>query len=84
LCGLQVPGRIDELLDKGLNQEEEGTLKKSNPNYSDTCQEIVDIRSKWEPVALTASLKSIETDPQYRVARLALADRIRELQRRLS
>jgi hypothetical protein len=75
---------IDELLDRGLKQQEEDALKKSNPNYSDICQEIVDIRSKWESVALTAPLKSIETDPQYRAARLAMSDRTRELQRRIS
>jgi hypothetical protein len=75
---------IDERLDKGWDVTEEVNLKKSNAHYTSICQEIADIKSKWDSDSLTAPLRALEQDPQYRAAREENADRIQELQRRLS
>jgi hypothetical protein len=75
---------IDERLDKDWDVTEEGTLKKSNAHYTGISQEIADIKSKWDSDSLTAPLKALEQDPQYRAAREANADRIQELKRRIA
>jgi hypothetical protein len=75
---------IDERLDKDWDATEEDALKKSNSHYRDISQEIAEIQSKWDSEALTAPLRVLDQDPQYRAERLVIADRIRELQRRLS
>ena len=69
---------IDERLDKDWDLSEEDALKKSNAHYTGICQEIVDIKSKWDSDSLTAPLKTLEQDPHYRAAREANADRIQE------
>jgi hypothetical protein len=75
---------IEERLDKDWEAAEESTLKKSNAHYASICQEIADIKSKWDADSLTAPLKALEQDPQYRAARQADADRTREFQRRIA
>jgi hypothetical protein len=75
---------IDERLDKDWDVTEEGILKKSNAHYCAIGQEIADVKSKWDSDSLTAPIRALEQDPQYRAARDANADRIQELQRRIS
>jgi hypothetical protein len=75
---------IEERLDKDWGAAEESILKKSNAQYASICQEIADIKSKWGADSLTAPLKALEQDPQYRAARQADADRTREFQRRIA
>jgi len=75
---------IDQRLDKDWDTAEEGALKECNPHYRDICQEIGEIQSKWDSESLTAPLNAVEKDPQYRTARLALADRVQELQSRIA
>lgn len=75
---------ISERLDKDWTATEEGDLKESNSNYRDICQEIDDIQSKWDSDSLTAPLKAVEQDPQYRAAREAIADRVQELRSRIA
>jgi hypothetical protein len=75
---------VSERLDKGWSAAEEGALKERNSHYSDVCREIHDIQSKWVPDVLTAPLKAVEQDPQYRAAREAIANRVQELQSRIA
>ena len=75
---------LDQRLDKNWNAAEQEVLNKSNSHYTGICQEIADIWSKWDAESLTAPLKAVEQDPRYRAARLAIADRTRELQRRIA
>jgi hypothetical protein len=75
---------IDERLDKDWDLTEEDALKKSNERYTSICQEMVDIKSKWDSDSLTAPLKTFEQDPRYRAAREANADRIQQLQSRIA
>ena len=44
---------IDERLDKDWDVTEDDILKKSNTHYTSICQEIADIKSKWDPYSLT-------------------------------
>ena len=71
-------------LDKNWNAAEEEVLNKSNAHYTGICQEIADIWSKWDAESLTAPLTAVEQDPRYRAARETIADRVRELQRRIA
>jgi hypothetical protein len=75
---------VSERFDKDWGATEEGALKKSNAHYCDICQEIEAIQSKWDPDSLTAPLLAVQQDPQYLAAREAIADRTRELQRRMA
>jgi hypothetical protein len=75
---------LDQRLYKNWNAAEQEVLNKSNSHYTGICQEIADIWSKWDAESLTAPLKAVEQDPRYRAARLAIADRTRELQRRIA
>ena len=75
---------LDQRLDKDWNAAEEDELTKREARYIGICQEIADIRLKWDVESLTAPFKAVEQDPQYRAARLAMADRVRELQKRIA
>jgi hypothetical protein len=75
---------VSQRLDKNWKATEEGALKESNSLYCGICQEIADIKSKWDSDSLTAPLRAVQLDPQYRVAREAIADRVRELQSRIA
>ena len=75
---------LDQRLDKDWNAAEEGDLEKGNSHYSGLCQEIADIRSKWDAESLAAPLEAVEQDSRYRAARLAMADRVQELQKRIA
>jgi hypothetical protein len=75
---------LDQRLDKNWTAADEEVLNKSNSHYTGICQEIADIWSKWDAESLTEPLKVVEQDPRYRAARVAIADRVQELQRRIA
>jgi hypothetical protein len=79
---------LDEIfqrLDKGWSAAEEEALKQRNLHYRGVCQEIKDIQLKrGEFDSLTAPLKAVEQDPQYRAAREAIANRVQELRSRIA
>jgi hypothetical protein len=75
---------LDQRLDKDWTATEECDLEKRNSHYTGICQEIADIQSKWEAESLTAPLEAVEQDSRYRAARLAMADRVQELQKRIA
>ena len=59
---------ISERLDTGWTEAEEGAIKESNAHYKDVSREIADIRSKWDPDSLTAPLRALTQDSQYKAA----------------
>jgi hypothetical protein len=74
--------RISERLEKEWGEEEEAALKK-NKAYADVLREIEALQVKLDPAAITEPLHALERDSNYRDARLALADRVREFEKRL-
>jgi len=58
-------------------------LQECNAHYREISQEIGDIRSKWDPHAVGESTRTLEQDPKYLAARLALADRAKKFAERI-
>jgi hypothetical protein len=58
--------------------------RESNSHCCAIGQEIADIKSQWDSDSLTAPLRAVQHDPQYRAARQAIVDRVRELQSRIA
>jgi hypothetical protein len=75
---------VSQRLLKDWSAAEEEALEKRNPHYCHVSQEIKDIQSNWDADSLTAPLRVLDQDPEYRTARLADADRVQELQRRIA
>jgi hypothetical protein len=71
---------IAERLDKGWTAVEEADLRECNAAYRNESRAIEDINSKWDPHALDDARQLLENDSKYREARLALAERSRNLE----
>jgi hypothetical protein len=72
---------LDDLaarLEAGWSEAEEIAIQQSNAYYSEISRKIGDIRSKWDPNAVGESTRTLEQDPKYLAARLALADRAKK------
>lgn len=74
---------ISERLEKEWSEVEEQCLMTSS-SYADVLRQIEALLIKLDPTALTEPLHALERDSHYREARLALADKVRELERQLS
>src|ERR1700678_304925 len=66
---------IEERLDKAWTVAEEAKLKERLPLYREISCEIDDIKSKWDPLAISAEMISaLERDSEYRKARIGLSE----------
>ena len=66
---------IEERLDKAWTVTEEAKLRESLPLYREITCEIDDIKSKWDPLAVsTEMISALERDSEYRSARIALSE----------
>jgi hypothetical protein len=77
---------LDDLavrLEAGWSQAEEIAMQECNAHYREISQKIGDIRSKWDPHAVGESTRTLEQDPKYLAARLALADRAKKFAERI-
>jgi hypothetical protein len=74
---------IVERLDAGWTDAEESALRTLDARYNKISLEIADIRSKWKPYAVGQSFKTLENDPEYQIARLALSSRAKEFAERV-
>jgi hypothetical protein len=75
---------IEERLDKAWTVAEEAKLKERLPLYREISCEIDDIKSKWDPLAISAEMISaLERDSEYRKARIALSEGAQKRQAKL-
>ena len=77
---------LDDLaarLEAGWSEAEEIAMQECNARYTEISQEIGDIRSKWDPHAVGESTRTLEQDPKYLAARLALADGAKKFAERI-
>jgi len=75
---------IQKRLDQEWTEAEEAAIKASDAHYCNVSREIEAIQSKWVPDLPTAPLRQLMKDDIYRAESLAHADKIRELQKRMS
>jgi hypothetical protein len=75
---------IEQRLDKGWTEAEEGVLKEINSHYGGVSREITEIRSKGIPNSLTDPLRALQQDSKYRAASIAHAAVVRKFQKKIA
>jgi hypothetical protein len=76
--------RINERLLKDWSESEEAGLKESNSTYRDVLQGIADLEGKTDSPALDQPFQALTRNANYRVARQTFAQKIEQLNERLS
>lgn len=74
---------LSERLIKDWSDDDEDGIKSGNSNYASVLQGIADLEGKTDSPALDKPFQTLTEDPNYRKARLAFAERTKELNERL-
>jgi hypothetical protein len=75
---------VDARINAEWSESEETDLKSKSRSYKDVEREIDNLKGKLNSFELDDVFQALQQDRTYRAARVALADRVQELEARLS